>query len=60
MKTCVNPTPPTPMTLPAINSSGVTVASITSKTREVFSSVIDRATFMPYIITEKYIRKNMK
>ena len=45
--TWVRPTEPTPMTLPAIISSGLMVASKTSKTREVFSSMMERATFMP-------------
>jgi len=55
--TCVRPTAPTPRILPAIISSGRTAASITSKMREVFSSMMERATFMPYSMITKYIRK---
>ena len=58
MLTCVRPTEPTPITLPAIISSGRIVASSTSNTRDVFSSMIDRATFIPYSMITKYIRKN--
>ena len=47
MPTCVMPIAPTPMTLPAIISLGLTVARRTSKMREVFSSMTERATFMP-------------
>ena len=44
--TCVSPTAPTPMILPASISSGLIVASSTSNTRDVFSSMIDRAMFI--------------
>ena len=37
MAICVRPTAPTPISLPASISLGLTVASITSKMREVFS-----------------------
>ena len=37
MAICVSPTAPTPISLPASMSLGFTVASITSKMREVFS-----------------------
>ena len=47
MPTWVRPTEPTPMILPAISSSGRMVASRTSKMREVFSSMMERATFIP-------------
>ncbi len=47
IRICVRPTAPTPRILPASICSDVIVASSTSKTREDFSSMIDRATFMP-------------
>ena len=47
MATWERPTEPTPRILPAIISSGRMVASMTSKMREVFSSMMERATFMP-------------
>ena len=45
--TCVMPTEPTPRILPASISSGLMVESMTSKTRLVFSSMMERAVFMP-------------
>ena len=44
---CVKPTAPTPISLPASMSVGLAIASITSKMRDVFSWMIDRATFIP-------------
>ena len=44
---CVSPTAPTPISLPASMSLGLAIASITSKMREVFSWMMERATFMP-------------
>ena len=45
----VNPTAPTPIILPPIRSRGVTQESMTSMMRELFSSITERITAMPYI-----------
>ena len=47
MAICVRPTAPTPISLPASMSLGLAMASITSKMREVFSWMMERATFRP-------------
>ncbi len=51
---CVSAAAPTPSSCPPSCRSACTVASITSKIRDVFSWITDRATFMLKNVTVKY------